>query len=330
MGFVEYVAKRLGLYTFVFFVALSIAWIIPRLLGNPIAIIIARLGPSQAGAKVAASYFMQSFGLNKPLYEQYFLFLRGLLHGDFGISVWLLGKPVSEIIAKALLFDIILMAPAIIVSWLIGNYLGALAAKSKRLDRVLLPVLYILTATPYFVLAMLLQWLLAVQYRVFPAVVNSTIFEELLRHPTWDNIVAFLHAWFLPFLSIVLVSLGGWASGMRALMMYELESNYSRFMELLGFSKKKISSYAFRYAINPQMTGLGIQLGTMVAGAIVVEYIFNYPGLGYFLFNAIINNDPFLLQGTILVVIIMVIVANFVVDLLYAILDPRIRLGVVS
>ncbi len=330
MGLLEYVARRIALYAIVFFVALSIAWLIPRLLGNPIAIIIARLGPGQAGATIAASYFMQAFGLDKPLYEQYILFLHGLLHGDLGVSVWLLGKPVSSIVFKALVFDIILMAPAIIVSWFIGNYLGALAARYRKLDRILLPILYILTATPYFVLAMFLQWILSVQYKVFPTVVQSTIFEQLFTNFSWDTLVAFLHAWFLPFLSLVIVSLGGWASGMRTLMIYELESNYSKFMEMIGMSKRKISAYAFRYALNPQITGLGIQLGTMVAGAIAVEYIFNYPGLGYFLFNAIINNDPFLLQGAILVVILMVISANFVVDILYAILDPRIRVGVVS
>ncbi len=330
MGLARYILRRVILYVIVFFVALSIAWLIPRLLGNPIAIIIARLGPGQAGAAISASYFMQAFGLNKPLYLQYLLFIQGLLHGDLGISVWLLGKPVSSIVFKALIFDLILMAPAIIVSWFIGNYLGALAARYRSLDRILLPILYILATTPYFVLAMFLQWVLSVQYKIFPTVVYSTVFDQLLSNPSWDTFTAFLSTWFLPFLSLVLISMGGWASGMRSLMIYELESNYSRFMEMLGLSKRKISAYAFRYAINPQITGLGIQLGTMVAGAIAVEYIFNYPGLGYFLFNAIINNDPFLLQGAILVVILMVIVANFIVDMLYAILDPRIRVGVVG
>ncbi len=330
MGLAKYVLRRIILYAIVFFVALSIAWLIPRLLGNPIAIIIARLGPGQAGAAISASYFMQAFGLDKPLHLQYILFLRGLLQGDLGVSVWLLGKPVSSIVFKALIFDLILMTPAIIVSWFIGNYLGALAARYRSLDRVLLPILYILATTPYFVLAMFLQWTLSVQYKIFPTVVYSTIFDQLLSNPSWDTFTAFINTWFLPFLSLVLISTGGWASGMRSLMIYELESNYSRFMEMLGLSKRKISAYAFRYAINPQITGLGIQLGTMVAGAIAVEYIFNYPGLGYFLFNAIINNDPFLLQGAILVVILMVIVANFIVDMLYAILDPRIRVGVVG
>jgi len=328
LGLFSYIAKRIGLYTIVFFTALTIAWIIPRLLGNPIAIIIARLGPGQAGAAVAASYFMQAFGLNKPLYEQYILFLMGLLHGDLGISVWLLGRPVSEIVFKALIFDLILMVPAIIVSWLIGNTLGALAARYRKLDKILLPILYILTATPYFLLAMLLQWVLTVQYPVFPTVIKSTVFEQLLENPSLNNIAQFLYAWFLPFLSLVLVSMGGWASGMRSLMIYELESNYSRYLEVLGFSERRIAGYAFRYAIHPQITGLGIQLGTLITGAIAVEYIFNYPGLGYFMFNAIINNDPFLLQGCILVMILMVIAANFIVDIIRAVIDPRIRIGV--
>ncbi|MCY0868553.1 MAG: ABC transporter permease [Desulfurococcus sp.] len=330
MGLAGYIARRIVLYTAVFFTALSITWLIPRLLGNPIAIVVARLGPSPAGAAIVASYFMQAFGFDKPLYEQYFLFLRGLLSGDLGVSLWLLGRPVSSIVYKALIFDIILMAPAIIISWFIGNYLGALAARHKRLDRVLMPVLYILAATPYFVLAMLLQWTLTVRYKAFPTVISSTILDQMLRSPTWESISSFLHAITLPMLSLIVVSMGGWASGMRTMMIYELESNYSRFMEMLGMSEKKISLYAFRYAINPQISGLGVQLGTLVVGAAGVEYIFNYPGLGYFLFNAIINNDPFLLQGAILLLVLMVIAANFIVDILYAILDPRIRIGVVS
>ncbi len=330
MGFGEYVAKRIVLYIIVFFTAVSIAWIIPRFLGNPIAIIIARLGPGQAGAAIAASYFMQAFGLNKPLYEQYILFWIGLFHGDLGISVWLLGKPVSQIVFKALIHDLILMVPAIITSWFIGNYLGAIAAKYRSLDRILLPILYILTATPYFLLAMILQWTFSVQYKLFPAVIQTSILDRLFTNPSWPTFIAFIKEWTLPFLSLVIVSMGGWASGMRSLMIYELESNYSRFMEMMGLSSRLISSYAFRYALSPQITGLGIQLGTMVVGAIAVEYIFNYPGLGYFLFNAIINNDPFLLQGAILIIVLMVIAANFIVDLLYAALDPRIRLGVMG
>ena len=329
MGFAEYIAKRSILYVIVFFTVISIAWLIPRLLGNPIAIVIARLGPSQAGAAIAASYFMQAFGLNKPLYEQYILFLKGLFHGDFGVSVWLLGRPVRDLIGPALILDIILMVPAIVVSWFVGNYLGALAARYKRLDKVLLPIFYVLNATPYFVLAMLLQWVLSVKYRIFPTVVSSTTIMQLFSTPSWNALCSFLHAWVLPFLSLVIVLIGGWASGMRSLMIYELESNYSKFMELLGFSERRISAYAFRYAMNPQITGLAIQLGTAVTGAITVEYIFNYPGLGYFLINAILNNDPFLLEGVILVIVLMVIAANFLVDILYAILDPRIRLGVV-
>ncbi len=329
MGFYTYIAKRIGLYTIVFFTALALAWSIPRFLGNPIAIIIARLGPSQAGAALAASYFMQAFGLNKPLHVQFLYFLKGLLHGDLGISVWLLGKPVSSIVYKGVIFDLILMTPAIIVSWYIGNIVGALAARYRNLDRILLPIFYILTATPYFLLAMLLQWGLTVRYKIFPTVIKTTVFEQLLYHPNLTVLLQFLRAWFLPFLSLVIVSIGGWASGMRSLMIYELESNYSRYMEMLGFSEKRISSYAFRYAIHPQITGLGIQLGTLITGAIAVEYIFNYPGLGFYMFNAIINNDPFLLQGTILVMILMVIFANFLVDIIEAIIDPRIRLGVV-
>lgn len=333
MSLLRYVTRRIILYIIVFFAVVSITWLIPRLLGNPLAIVISRIGVSQAGAagaELTISYFMQAFSLDKPLHEQYILFLQGLFRGDLGISVWLLGTPVSSIVFKAAVADIILMTPAIIVSWVVGNYLGALAAVHRRLDRIVLPIVYILYSTPFFILALVLQWVLAAQYRLFPLIIQSTIFDQLLTRPTIDNVIAFLYTWALPFLSLFLVSLGGWTLGMRTLMMYELESNYSKFLSMIGFSRSLVSSYAFRYAINPQISGLGIQLGTVVIGSVGIEYIFNYPGLGFYLFNAIINNDPFLLQGAILLLVSMVIVANFVVDMLYVILDPRIRVGVIS
>ncbi|ADI31915.1 ABC transporter permease [Staphylothermus hellenicus] len=334
MGLVQYIVKRIIIYTMVFLIAVSIVWLVPRLLGNPLATVIARVGAfggaGQAGATVASSYFMQAFGFNKPLHEQYLLFLRGIFSGDFGISLWLLGRPVSSIVYRALIFDILLMVPAIIISWFIGNYLGALAAMYRRLDKILMPIFYVLSSTPYFILAMLLQWALTVKYNYFPTVIQSSVVNSLLDNPSWDSFLGFLHALTLPLLSLVLVSMGGWASGIRTMIIYEMESDYSKYMESLGMSIKKITMYAFRHAINPQISGLGVQLGTLVVGSIVIEYIFNYPGLGFFLNNAIINNDPFLLEGSILLLTIMVIAANFIIDMLYVILDPRIRLGVRS
>jgi len=117
---------------------------------------------------------------------------------------------------------------------------------------------------------------------------------------------------------------------MRTLMIYEMESNYARYMESLGFSDRRVASYAFRYALNPQISGLGIQLGTLIVAGIVISSVFNYPGAGILLIYAINYRDVFLIQGIAVIYTLMAIVANFLVDLVYALIDPRIRLGVVG
>ncbi|UCC75521.1 MAG: ABC transporter permease, partial [Anaerolineales bacterium] len=133
--------------------------------------------------------------------------------------------------------------------------------------------------------------------------------------------------WFLPFASLFLVMFGGWAIGMRNMIIYELEADYSHYLEALGAPRRLIRQYAFRNAVLPQITGLALQLGVIVAGAVVTEVVFSYPGIGYLLVAAIQNQDYFLIQGCFLFIIFGVLLANFVIDVAYVIVDPRTRLG---
>jgi len=150
--------------------------------------------------------------------------------------------------------------------------------------------------------------------------------------PNWSLsfILDVLHHWFLPFASLFLVGFGGWAIGMRNMIIYELEADYSRYLEALGAPRKLIRKYAFRNGILPQITGLALQLGVVVAGALVTEVVFSYPGIGYLLLAAIQNQDYFLIQGCFLFIIIGVLLANFVIDLVYLVVDPRTRLGMMG
>jgi peptide/nickel transport system permease protein len=136
--------------------------------------------------------------------------------------------------------------------------------------------------------------------------------------------------WFLPFLSLFLVGFGGWAIGMRNLIIYELDADYSRYLQSLGAPSRLVRKYAYRNALLPQLTGLALSLGVIVAGALVTEVVFSYPGLGWYSYQAIINQDYFLLQGIFLFVIIGVLAANFLIDIVYVIVDPRVRLGMES
>ncbi len=138
---------------------------------------------------------------------------------------------------------------------------------------------------------------------------------------------SFLYHWILPFSALFLVAFGGWAIGMRNMIIYELEADYSNYLAALGAPTKLVRKYAYRNALLPQITGLALALGAVVAGAIVVEIVFSYPGLGTLTLSAIQNRDYFLIQGIFLFLIIGVLIANFVIDVAYVVIDPRTRVG---
>ena len=334
MGFVSYIVKRLVMYLAVFVLAVTFVWLLIRFApGDPALANVMRsmMAPGVRYTEEQIEEFrrraIEFLGWNLPLHEQYILFWKRLLAGDLGYSTYY-SDYVAPMLGKLIVRDLLLLTPVTIVSWVLGNWLGAIAARYRKLDRFLLPVLYVLTAAPYFLFGLALAYLLGVVQPVFKPTVTSTDIDAFLASPSLETLRNFLHAYTLPFLSMLAVSMGGWASGMRSLMMYELSSNYSKFLESLGFSERRVASYAMRHAINPQVTGLGIQFGTIILGGIAISSIFNYPGAGIALIYAINYKDVFLLQGIIVVYTLMVIVASFAVDLVYVLLDPRIRIGV--
>jgi peptide/nickel transport system permease protein len=270
-------------------------------------------------------YYNELFGFDVPIWEQYLNFWQSLLRGDLGVSVWAFPTPVRTVIARAIPYTLSLLIPAILLSWWAGNRFGAFAARRKLLDNAVLPVGYVLTATPYMWLGILLAWAFASVWQVFPI---SGGYSLALR-PEWS--VRFVwdlaQHWFLPFASLFLVGFGGWAIGMRNMIIYELESDYSHYLDSLGAPSRLVRRYAFRNALLPQLTGLALQLGVIVAGALVTEIVFAYPGLGYLILQAINRQDFFLLQGIFLFVIVGVLIANFLIDIVYVIVDPRTRSG---
>ncbi|MEM4718333.1 MAG: ABC transporter permease [Desulfurococcaceae archaeon] len=336
MSFYTYFLKRSIIYIAVFVLSASIVWALVRFApGDPaltsfLRVMMApgvRYTPEQIEAMKQQA--IELLGLNLPLHEQYIMFWRNLLRGDLGYSTYFTA-PVGDKLREYVFFDLILLTPAIIVSWFIGNYIGALAARYRSLDRVIVPIIYILTATPYFLFGLIMAYTLGVAAReivgeFFKPVITSTDIKNFLYNPSITTFYEFIRAYSLPFISLVCVSMGGWASGMRTLMVYELESNYARYMESMGFSGKRIAAYAFRYAINPQITGLGIQLGTVIVGGLAFSAVFNYPGTGIALIYAINFRDVFLIQGIAIVYTLLVIAFNSVIDILYILIDPRLR-----
>jgi peptide/nickel transport system permease protein len=323
----RYFGRKLFTYLLTFFVAATIDWMIPRFMGgDPVATLVSKTGGlSPTAAQAQYDYYNNLFGLNKSLPVQYLNFWTSLLHGNLGLSIYGHGTPVVNMIMSALPYTIALLIPAILLSWWAGNSFGALAARRKWLDNAVLPVGYVLTATPYMWLALVLSFVLSFSLRIFP--LSGGYGFNLEPTLTWLFFTDLVAHWVLPFLSLFLVMFGGWAIGMRNMIIYELESDYSRYLETLGAPQSLIRKYAFRNAMLPQITGLALQLGVIVAGALVTEIVFSYPGVGSLLFASIRNEDYFLLQGIFMFIIIGVLLANFVVDIVYVIVDPRTRVA---
>ena len=325
----RYLVRKVTIYLLTFFLAVTIDWIIPRFMpGNPIQTMLSRAALRAEAVEVMRGYYLKAFGLDVPVWQQYLNFWKAVFHGDLGVSVYLFPKPVIKVIAEAIPYTLAILVPAIILSWIAGNKFGAFAARRKWLDSTLLPMGYFLTATPYMWLGILLAWGFGVALGWFPIAGGYSF--AMTPNLSWKFVLDLLWHWFLPFASLFLVMFGGWAIGMRNMIIYELEADYSQYLESLGAPRRLIRSYAFRNAILPQITGLALQMGTIAAGAVVTETVFSYPGIGSLIVQAIQNQDYFLIQGCFLFIIIGVLLANFIVDIVYLIVDPRTRRGMIG
>lgn len=322
----RYFRRKLLIYILTFFIAVTLDWCIPRFMpGNPIDILISRAGLRGSAVQTMYDYYTGVFGLDLPIWQQYLNFWASLFKGDLGISIYLFPTPVTEVIMKAVPYDLALLIPAILLSWIVGNNFGAFAARSKRLDNTLLPFSYILSATPYMWLGIVLAWAFCIVFRIFPLAGGYSF--AMRPNLSFAFIGSLFSHWVLPFLSLFIVMVGGWAIGMRNMIIYELESDYSRYLKALGAPNKLVRRYAFNNALLPQITGLALKLGEVVAGALATEVVFAYPGIGYLILQAIYNEDYFLLQGCFLFIIIGVLLANFLIDIVYLLVDPRMRAG---
>jgi peptide/nickel transport system permease protein len=325
----RYFSRKLLIYLLTFFLAVTIDWMIPRFMpGNPVQTMLSRAMLRAEALEAMRGYYTKAFGLDLPIWQQYLNFWNALFHGDLGTSVYLFPTPVTKVLMRAVPYDIFLLVPSILLSWYAGNKFGAFAARSKWLDNTISPIGYILTATPYMWLGILLAWFFGIVVGIFP--IAGAYSFNLVPHLSWLFIWDVLKHWFLPFASLFLVGFGGQAIGMRNMIIYELEADYSHYLEALGAPRSLVRKYAFRNAVLPQITGLALSLGVVVAGALVTEVVFSYPGIGYLLLAAIQNQDYFLIQGCFLFIIIGVLLANFIIDLIYVIIDPRTRTGMIG
>lgn len=327
-GYRKYFGKKLFWFLITFVAAVLLNFLLPRLLpGDPVAAITAKTarGISDANAvKHIYEEYARKFGTDQPMYKQFITYFSNFFKGDFGLSFSQYPREVSDIISNAIGWTIMLQFPAIIVGWLIGNVLGALAAYIRKgFDKVIMPACLFASSIPAFGMAVILLVVFAIKLKTAPTAGGYGF--DLLPAFTWKFIKSVIDHYRLPFWSIVIVAIGGQAIGMRSMSIYELNADYVKYSRFLGVKDWKIVGYVFRNAMLPQVTGLALSVGTMVGGALVAEIIFSYPGLGSTILTAVSMSDYPLLSATTLIVTVMVLIATLAIDIIYGFIDPRVR-----
>ena len=327
-GYRKYFLNKLVWFLVTLVAAFLLNFILPRLMpGDPVAAIVARMAQGQSNATgVQAIYkqYTELFGTNKPMFEQFIIYIKNVAHGDFGFSFSQYPRTVADVIKGSIWWTICLQFPAIIVGWLIGNTLGALAAYVKGgFDKVLMPISIFVSNLPAFGMAVILLVIFGVTLKWFPT--SGGYGFDLIPNLSWKFVKSVIVHYQLPFWSIVLVAIGGQAIGMRSMSIYELNADYVKYSRFMGIKDRKIVGYVFRNAMLPQITGLALSIGTMVGGALVAEIIFSYPGLGSTILTAVLGQDYPLISATALIITLMLLSATFVIEILYGFIDPRIK-----
>ncbi|GAA2107687.1 ABC transporter permease [Microlunatus panaciterrae] len=329
MNFTRYLGRKALWYIGALFVALMLNFFLPRLIpGNPVDSLVSQLsrGGGSSGEQMKAIYenYMREFGLDKPLWQQFFIYMGQLFQGNLGTSFGQYPASVNGLVANALPWSIAIQLPAILIGWVVGNTIGAIAAfKGGWFDRGAFVSSLFLSSMPYYCLAILLLFGFGVILGVLPVggAYSFGLSPELSMAFFGDAISYF----WLPFWSLVLIFIGGQAVGMRSMAIYELGSDYVNYGRGLGLSDNRIVRYIFRNAMLPQITGLALSIGGLVGGALITELVFSYPGIGTLLFNAISQNDYPVIQAVTLIITLAVLAANFAVEIAYGLIDPRIR-----
>ena len=327
-GYTRYFGKKLMWFIITFIAAFLLNFMLPRLMpGDPVAAIVARMAQGQSNATgVQAIYkqYTELFGTNRPMLEQFLIYLKNVVHGDFGFSFSQYPRTVVDVLKSSLWWTLILQFPAIIIGFMIGNILGVLAAYLRGwYDKALMPLSIFASGLPAFGMATILLVIFGIILQWLPT--SGGYGFDLIPNLSWSFAWSVIVHYQLPFWSIVLIAIGGWAIGMRSMSIYELNADYVKYSRFMGIKDKKIIRYVFRNGMLPQVTGLALAIGTMVGGALVAEIIFSYPGLGTTLLSAIRGQDYPMISATTLIITVMVLIANFTLEILYGFIDPRIK-----
>lgn len=324
----RYVLRRLVLFVITLWVALTVNFFIPRLMpGNPAEAMMARfrgrVNPSALKALEVA------FGINNhtPVFVQYLQYLGNTLTGHFGISLTFFPQTVGEVLAQALPWTLGLVGVTTVIAFVLGTLIGLVAGwrRGGVVDSILPPVFVVTGALPFFWVGLLLILVFSVMMNGF--LPNDGAYDATITAGwTPEFIGSILQHAILPAITILIISIGGWILTMRNNVVTVLAEDYIRMGRAKGLSNRKIMfGYAARNAVLPNLAGFAMSLGFVVSGSILVEYTFNYPGIGYMLLQAVNNEDYPLMQAMFVMITVTVLVAVLLCDFLTVILDPRAR-----
>ena len=322
----KYLLQRIAFYLFTAWAAITINFFIPRMIpGDPVQLLMAKFQGQISPSAAASLYTLFGLNNNDSLAKQYVDYWGQLLHGDLGVSFTFFPATTTEVLRQALPWTLGLVGLTTLISFLIGTGLGVLAGwyRGSAID-ALLPATTFLSSIPYF-------WLGLVAIALFTGI--DSFFPSSGGYdpgvvPSWDPAFigsAIQHS-LLPALTIFISSMSGWILGMRNMMVTVTSEDYITVAHAKGLSEKRVMlGYAARNALLPNVSGFALSLGFIVSGTLLVEIVFSYPGIGFLLFQAVGSKDYPLLQGIFLIITLSVLVANFLADIAYLLLDPRTR-----
>lgn len=323
----RFLLRRLGFFVLTLWAALTINFAIPHLLpGSPVTAMMARYHGHLRGDSLKAVEAALGVDTHQSLLSQYFSYLKNCATLNFGTSVQYFPTSVSTIVGRAVPWTLALVGVTTVLAFLLGTGIGAFSAwrRGGRTDSILPPLFVVGTGLPYFWVAMMLIMLFAVINPWLPTAFGSD--PSLITGWNTEYILDVLKHAILPGAAILITSIGSWVLTMRNTMVTTLAEDYIRMARAKGLPSRRIMvDYAARNAVLPNLTGFAMSLGFVVSGAVLVEFVFAYPGVGFMLVQAVENEDFPLMQCLFLLITVAVLVAVLLADVLTALLDPRTR-----
>ena len=329
MRLTKFLLTRILVWALTILIGFTVVFFIQRMMpSDPVETMISKMtsmGTAMTPEQIDAmrTTLRKQYGLEGTLLDQYFTSLRRVFRFDFGISIANYPTPVNQLIGQALPFTAGLLLTTTILSWIIGNAIGLLAGfkKDRWYSKLLETISMCIYPTPYFMMALVIMILMAYVKRWFPLIPSFGSFSFSLA---WLRTA--IHNSFMPALSLMLVGTGWWIISMKALSADVSEEEYVTYGRLKGLSEASIGfRYVFRNSILSQVTALALHIGGASSGSLMCEIIFSYPGIGQLVNSGINNSDYNLLTGVIFISVFAVATATLIVDLIYPLIDPRIR-----